>query len=217
MSDPTISFLLFVHNEGKELSTLLSKLGPWVENNSNDEIVIIDDFSTDELTRNTLAGSTCVHQHSLNGDFAAHKNFGNSQCHKDFIFQIDADEYPTPDLLENVRDLIKFNPTVELFWLPRVNIVRGLTPEDARTWGWQVYSLPGYPGLPIVNQGDHQGRLYRNDPSRIKWAGPVHERITGVEVSAKIPFDESFALIHDKTIDRQRAQNEFYSKNWKTV
>lgn len=69
--------------------------------------------------------------------------------------------------------------------------------------------------VPIVNPPDSQGRLYKNEPSRIKWHGSVHERIQGAEVSTKIPFNVQLALIHEKTIERQRAQNEFYSKNWK--
>lgn len=220
MNLPTISFLVFVHNEGRELATLLSKLQPWLASHTEDELVIVDDFSTDEYTQSVLkveaaaAGAKIV-QHSLNGDFGAHKNFGNDQCSKDFIFQIDADEYPTPDLLENIKDLIDYNPQVELFWIPRVNLVRGLTAEHAAKWGWQVYSLNEYPNIPCVNQNDHQGRLYKRDPNRIKWVRPVHEVIVGTLGSAVVPFDPSFALIHDKTIERQEKQNEFYSTNWK--
>ena len=213
---PSISFLIFVHNEGRELATLLSKLQPWLADHPEDELVIVDDFSTDADTREVLrtSGAKMI-QHSLNNDFGAHKNFGNEQCSKDFIFQLDADEYPTPALLENVKELIRMNPNVELYRLPRVNLVRGLTPEHAQKWGWQVYWLNGYKDIPCVNQNDNQGRLYRNDPTRIKWIRPVHEVITGHTGVATVPFDPSFALIHDKTIERQEKQNAFYEQNFK--
>jgi len=210
---PSISFLIFVHNEGRELATLLSKLRPWLDSHTEDELVIVDDFSTDEDTKEVLRTSGAkVIQHSLNNDFGAHKNFGNEQCSKDWIFQIDADEYPTEALLENIKELIRMNPNVELYRLPRVNLVRGLTSEHAQKWGWQVYWLDEYPNIPCVNRNDHQGRLYRNEPSRIKWIRPVHEVVVGHVGVATIPFDPEFSLIHDKTIARQEKQNEFYSK-----
>lgn len=212
---PSISFLIFVHNEGRELATLLSKLRPWLDSHTEDELVIVDDFSTDEDTREILRTSGAkVVQHALNGDFSAHKNFGNEQCQGDWICQIDADEYPTEALLENLKELIQMNPNVELFRLPRVNLVRGLTPEHAQKWGWQVYWLDAYKDVPCVNIQDHQGRLYRNAPTRIKWVRPVHEVIVGHNGVATIPFDPEFALIHDKTIERQEKQNEFYARNW---
>jgi glycosyltransferase involved in cell wall biosynthesis len=210
---PSISFLVFVHNESWELTTLLRKLHPWLSSHPEDELVIVDDFSTDDATKDVLRTSgDKVVQHALNGDFSTHKNFGNSHCSKNFILQIDADEYPTESLLENLKELIRLNPNVELFRLPRVNLVRGLTPEHAQKWGWQVYWLDAYKDVPCVNMQDHQGRLYRNDPTRIKWVRPVHEVIVGHNGVATIPFDPEFALIHDKTIERQKQQNMLYDK-----
>jgi len=215
---PSISFLVFVHNEGRELAALLSKLRPWLDSHIEDELVIVDDFSTDIETKEALRTSGAkVVQHALNGDFSAHKNFGNGQCSKNWICQYDADEYPTESLLENLKELIQMNPNVELFRLPRVNLVRGLTPEHAQKWGWQVYWLDAYKDVPCVNMQDHQGRLYRNDPTRIKWVRPVHEVIVGHNSVATIPFDPEFALIHDKTIDRQQLQNSLYDKMIRNV
>ena len=213
--EPTLSFCVTVHNEARELVTLTNKLHDWLKNHPEDELVIIDDYSTDQSTVRLLGELELTYRvikHKLNGNFAEHKNFANMQCNGNFILQLDADEYPTPTLLENVKDLINLNPLVELFWIPRVNIVRGLTSMDAQKWGWQVYSLNEYPDLPLVNAGDHQGRLYKNDPERIKWVKPVHERIVGANSTTVIPFNPDFAIIHDKTIDKQRSQNELYSK-----
>jgi hypothetical protein len=36
----------------------------------------------------------------------------------------------------------------------------------------------------------------------------------GASIVAHLPKDVEWSIIHDKTIDRQRAQNEFYNKNW---
>ena len=46
-----------------------------------------------------------------------------------WIFQIDADELPHESLIINLKELLKLNPTVELFLVPRVNTVDGITQE----------------------------------------------------------------------------------------
>jgi glycosyltransferase involved in cell wall biosynthesis len=217
-----ISYLITVHNETAELARVLTQLYSAIHN-TDDEVVLLDDFSENEETKKILAFhplfSTSsrlgrVIQHKLNGDFGCHKTFGSRQCVGDFIVQLDADEYLSQPLLENMHELLNANPKVELFRVPRVNIVRGLTAEDSRKWGWRVYYMPEFPDLPIVNwETDYQARIYKNDP-KIYWYKSLHETITGAEYVAVLPLDIDYAIIHDKTIDRQRAQNEFYNKNW---
>jgi len=69
--------------------------------------------------------------------------------------------------------------------------------------------------LPIINwrTGDYQSRIYKNSP-KIQWKKPLHETIFGAEYVTALPVDPAYAIIHPKTIERQRAQNEFYNKNW---
>ena len=63
---------------------------------------------------------------------------------------------------------------------------------------------------PIINFSDPQMRIYRNN-GEIKWKNKVHEVLTGYKTLANLPTDEVFCLIHDKTIDRQVKQNEYYN------
>jgi len=65
----------------------------------------------------------------------------------------------------------------------------------------------------LVNYPDYQWRIYRNI-ERIRWIRPLHEIISGAHVTAELPKEVELSIIHDKTIERQRAQNEFYNKNW---
>lgn len=213
-----ISYLITVHNEVDELTRLLQQLYAAVEH-TDDEIVILDDFSDDERTKKilllhaTFSTSSCggvVIQHKLDGDFATHKNYGSKRCTGDYIVQLDADEYLSPELLTHLREMIVANPTVELFRVPRVNTVKGLTPEDARQWGWSVdWSQPE----PVVNFPDYQSRIYKNS-LKVQWKKKLHETIFGAEWVADIPPHPELSIIHPKTIERQRAQNEFYNKNW---
>jgi glycosyltransferase involved in cell wall biosynthesis len=210
-----ISFAITVHNEGEYLRKLLSQLIPHCKR-TGDELVILDDYSEDTATADMIvetlkrAGkvgsklSVRVAYRRLDGDFAAHKNHLNRMCTGDYIFQIDADETLHYNLLELVGKIIKMNPKVDLFLIPRVNIVHGLTDDDIQRWGWKV-NEKGWVVFP-----DYQTRLYRNSPD-IKWEGKVHERITGYKQMATLPAEEEWALYHVKDIERQRKQNDFYS------
>ena len=216
-----ISYLITVHNETLELLQLIEKLKTHIDFlTPNDEIVILDDFSDNEDTKKILSkaksyGFTVI-QHALNKNFSEHKNYGSKRCVGDYILQIDADEYLSQPLLNNIHEIIDSNPTVELYRVPRVNIVRGATDNDARNWGWHMTKLPEFGDLPIINwhtTGDYQSRIYKNS-LRIQWHKPLHETIMGAAIVAHLPKEVDYAIIHDKTIDRQRAQNEFYNKNW---
>ena len=215
-----ISYLVTCHNETLELLELIEKLKKHLDSDApNDEVVILDDFSNNEDTLKILDkarsyGFTVV-QHALNKNFAEHKNYGSKRCVGDYIVQIDADEYPHSTLLYNMKDLLEANPMVELYRVPRVNIVRGATEQDARTWGWSISKLLDYGDLPIINwhHGDYQSRIYKNS-LKIQWHKPLHETIVGAEYVSQLPKEVDWAFIHDKTIDRQRAQNMFYNQNW---
>ena len=218
-----ISYLITCRNEVAELERLLSQLYSAISK-TDDEIVILDDFSDNEDTRKMLAFhplfSTSsklgrVIQHKLDNDFGTHKTFGSRQCAGDYIVQLDADEYLSQSLLENIHEIIELNPTVELYRLPRVNIVRNATTDDAKKWGWHITKLPEFGDLPIINwsNGDYQSRIYKNT-EKIKWHKPLHETIVGASLVAHLPKEVDYAIIHDKTIERQTQQNEFYNKNW---
>jgi glycosyltransferase involved in cell wall biosynthesis len=216
-----ISYLVSCHNETKELLELIEKLKTHLDFNSpNDEVVILDDFSDNEDTKKILEkakayGFTVV-QHELNKNFAEHKNYGGKRCVGDYIVQLDADEYLWPTFLMNMRELLESNPTVELYRVPRVNIVRGAKIEDAMKWGWHIGTIPEYFGdVPVINwaHGDYQSRIYKNS-LKIQWYKPLHETIIGAEYVSHLPKEVEWSIIHDKTIQRQLSQNKFYNQNW---
>ena len=64
---------------------------------------------------------------------------------------------------------------------------------------------------PAINWPDYQCRLIRNVPE-IKWERKVHEIIVGHKNMGFAPQQAEWALMHNKTIDRQRKQNNFYEK-----
>ena len=200
-----ISYAITTHNEWQEVDWLLSLL---LENKDDeDEIVIVDDYSDQFMKKvfDVYAYDIKLYEHALDNNFAAHKNFMNDQCTGDWIFNIDADERPHENLIQNIKQLIAANPTVELFWVPRINLVDGITDEHIRLWNWSVNER-GW-----INYPDPQQRIYKN-AKHIKWEKPVHERLVGAKVDTGLPQEEEWSYYHPKTIVKQEKQNEKYAE-----
>jgi glycosyltransferase involved in cell wall biosynthesis len=201
----TISYAILTHNEGEYIETLLSFLT--THKRAEDEIVIVDDFSDDELTKSILAkykDQITLQYRVFDGD-ATQKNYLNSLCTKDYILQLDADELVSLDFLNMLPNLLELNDSVDLFIMPRINTVEGLTPEWSNKWGWRV-NEKGW-----VNFPDWQMRLYRNC-EWVKWDGLLHSKITGYKTFNNLPENELFCILHPKQLNRQIEQNTLYDK-----
>jgi glycosyltransferase involved in cell wall biosynthesis len=206
----TISYAVTVSNEIVEIQNLIERLS--TNKRVEDEIVIQFDSSTATISvveyLNECVISAKIQKlvsFPLNGDFGQFKQHLNQNCSGDWIFQLDADEDLEPDLIANLHTILEGNPEIDMFWLPRINIVNGVTPDDIQKWGWNI-SEQGW-----VNYPDVQGRIYRNKQS-IFWAGKVHEKIQGYESYSIFPAEELYSIKHIKDIDRQRKQNDFYEQ-----
>ena len=209
-----ISYAIPVCNEHVELEKLLSFLTLHID--ENDEIVIqcdqgnttpdvykvIDSFKFADTVG--FKDPLKVIEFPLNGHFSNFKNNLKEHCTGDWIFQIDADELPHESLIINLREVLKLNPTTEMFLVPRVNTIGGLTQTHIYQWRWNV-NEKGW-----VNWPDYQTRIIQNLP-KIKWQNKVHEQIVGVSTKGALPIEEEWCLYHPKDIKRQEAQNNFYN------
>ena len=201
----TISYAILTHNEGEYIETLLSFLTTYKR--AEDEIVIVDDFSDDELTKSILAkykDQITLQYRVFDGD-ATQKNYLNSLCIKDYILQLDADELVSLEFLNMLPNLLELNDSVDLFIMPRINTVEGLTPEWSNKWGWRV-NEKGW-----VNFPDWHMRIYPNY-EWVKWDGLLHSKIEGYKTFINLPQSELFCILHPKQLDRQIAQNTLYDK-----
>jgi hypothetical protein len=203
-----VTYAITVCNELTEITQLINFLHPRLK--SEDEILI--QYDTDSATsqvKDYLTILTQMHKNirviafPLNKDFASYKNNLKNHANGMFIFQIDADEMPSEYLVENLEFFLESNKEVDLFFVPRINTVEGLTDEHIKKWGWKVNEL-GW-----INFPDYQTRLYRRT-SDIEWQGKVHERIIGYNTLSLLPQDEEYCLYHHKQIARQEKQNELY-------
>jgi hypothetical protein len=203
-----ISYGITVCNELKEIKTLLPLL---IENKRvEDEIIVLYDEKNGKqevldylLPFNKLPNVQTWRGMVFVNDFAIWKNKLNGYCSGDYIFQLDADELITKELIQNLPSIIETNPEVDLFVFPRINTVKGITDEHIKKWGWKMDDNGR------INFPDWQGRLYKKG---LNWHGKVHEKIVGAKTYSLMPEDEGYCLIHEKTIERQERQNNLYSK-----
>jgi|TARA_B110001450_G_scaffold195519_1_gene183900 hypothetical protein len=200
-----ISYAITVCNEILEIQKLLSFLN--THKREQDEVVVLyDETNGDPIIKSNLLKNPTIQFHSgkFDGHFANWKNQLTDYCSGDYIFQIDADEYPNKELIETLPFLLKMNKDVDVMLVPRINTVKGLTQDHIAKWRWSVNEKEW------VNWPDYQWRIYKNDPT-IKWINKVHERLDGFKQYATLPMEEGFALNHPKNIKRQEKQNEYYN------
>ncbi|QQO91772.1 glycosyltransferase family 2 [Flavobacterium phage vB_FspM_immuto_3-5A] len=202
-----ISYAITVCNELEEVKRLVTFLHH--NKRQEDEIVVLADSPKmsqelqDQLYRYSSANWIKLIESKFEGHFADWKNLLTSHCTGNYIFQIDADEMITEVLIGNLPTILESNPGNEVFLVPRVNTVTGLTQEHITKWRWNVDEEDR------VNWPDYQWRIWKKKPE-IKWVNKVHERLEGFKTYAPIPALPDLALQHPKTIERQERQNDYY-------
>ena len=205
-----ISYAIPVCNELKEIQRLLGFL--MANKRNQDEIIVLYDTNNgtadvetflDHYTKDNFNWFK-LYKSPFDGHFAEWKNLLSSYCTGDYIFQIDADEILSLEGCQLIPQIIESNPQVEVYRVPRINTVEGLTQEHIQKWRWQI-NEKGW-----INFPDSQWRIYKNN-SKIKWKNKVHEVLEGYDRYSELPYDEELCLIHNKTIERQEKQNEYYN------
>lgn len=215
-----ISYAILIKDEIDYIKPLLERLNAFKD--EEDEIVILQDIGSfpsdkqkevrqyllDELFNGKLSYYFST---QFKNDFSEMKNKLNAKCKGDYIFNIDADELPQVFLLKHIKLVIAQNPDIELFKIPRINTVEGLTQSHIDKWKWNITNTEQYGS--IINYPDFQGRLYKNKPE-IKWVNKVHEVISGSKTHAELPWFNQYewAILHHKDIIRQEKQNQLYDE-----
>ena len=215
-----ISYGITVYNEHKELDNLLFHLSKHIR--EEDEIVVTQDtskvgdksivqdefYALEKVLEKYEYGTYFqprqlkVNTFDFRKDFSALKNYTKSHCSGDYIFHIDADEIPNEILLKQLPTILEINDT-DLVWVPRINIVNGITEFHMNLWKWRQ-SEEGW-----INFPDYQARIFKN-ADEIKWVKPVHEVIDGAKTYSHLPPHEELTLKHVKDIKRQEMQNKLY-------
>ena len=217
-----ISYGITVYNEYKELDNLLFHLSKHIR--EEDEVVVTRDISKvgdksimqdefyalekvlEKYEYNTFfePRQLKVTTFEFRKDFSALKNYTKEHCSGDYIFHIDADEIPNEILLKQLPQILEINDT-DLVWVPRINIVNGITDFHLNLWKWRI-TEEGW-----INFPDYQARIFKN-ADHIKWVKSVHEVIDGAKTYSHLPPHEELTLKHEKDIVRQETQNRLYDQ-----
>jgi glycosyltransferase involved in cell wall biosynthesis len=152
-----ISLAITVCNESEELEALLDYLEDRALAPDYEIVVQIDkDNYTDEVLNSIINRGIKHHFFPLNKDFASYKNELKKHCKGEFIFQIDADELIPDEMLESLPLILEANPEVDLYYVPRINTVSGITQEHIQKWGWSISKLESQIGEKELNLNNPQ-------------------------------------------------------------
>lgn len=147
-----LAVVILTKDEERHIGDCLDSLA-WAH-----ERVVFDDFSTDRTREIAQAKGARVLSHALE-NFAAQRDAALAAVEAEWILFVDADERVTPELADEVRQVIRYEGERARvgWWVPRHNYMIG---HRMRGGGW-------YP--------DHQLRLLRPRKARYDPAYPVHE------------------------------------------
>lgn len=99
------------------------------------EIIVIDDYSTDNTKKVSEKFGATVYKWKLNDNFSAQRNFALKKTKLPWVLFIDADEQVTPRLLKEIEKAVQ-DPTVSGYRITRKDIWLGKTLHESE-WGNQ--------------------------------------------------------------------------------
>lgn len=172
---PRLSAVVITYNEASRLAGCLESLA------FADEIVVVDDASTDD-TVEVARGFTdrvIVHRHE-GENWDLNKNVGMEAATGDWVLLIDADERATPELAAALRTLLATDPPHAGYWLPR------------REWYFGHHARHAASGARVM-------RLFRRGAARFTGAHlHEHPEVTGTIGFLDAPIDHrAYATIAD--------------------
>lgn len=145
-----ISAVVLVKNQAHALRRCLKSLA-WCQ-----EIIVIDDNSTDESAKVAMEMNAKVFKHSLNNDFSLQRNYALSKVRQDWAFFVDADEVVSKELAQEIyQQTTQFLSPFNGFFVKRTDYM------------WERR-------IKFGEAGAHKFlRIARVEKG--KWAGKVHE------------------------------------------
>src|SRR3989344_3937576 len=113
-----LTAVVIAKNEAADLAVCLSSL------KFCDEILVIDDLSTDQTARVAKKFHARVIKHPLADDFAQQRNFGLKHSRHPWVLFVDADEEVNPHLAAEIKAAVS-QKQFQGFYLPRVDAMWG--------------------------------------------------------------------------------------------
>ena len=106
-----VSVVMITYNEAVNLRRTISQLS-WC-----DEIIVVDSFSTDGTDR-IARDMYCRVIQRVFESYSKQKSFGLSQAKNDWVLCLDADEYLTSELVEEIKQELQHPENIQAFAFP---------------------------------------------------------------------------------------------------
>lgn len=123
----TITALIIAKNEEKNIGECLENV-KWC-----DEIIVVDDMSTDNTVAISKDFGAKVFRHKSCGNYNDQCAIGLDNVTSDWVFNIDADERMTPELKKDISEMLNINSRFSGYSIPRRNHFLG---RFMRYGGW---------------------------------------------------------------------------------
>ena len=164
-SELPLSVYMITYNNGATIERALKSVSGWVG-----EVVVVDSHSTDGALGiiNQYAGK--LFQNDTK-DLREKYQFAQDQCSNPWVLFIDADEWLTSDIKDEISKLVTGQTLYDGFIVNRRNVYLG---KEIKYGGW-------YP--------DREIRLYRKEKGR--WEGGIHAKVA---VTGKIGTLENYYM-----------------------
>lgn len=138
-SKPThkLGVVAISYNEEEDLPGFIGHLLSWI-----DEIVIVDNYSSDKTREIALAAGIKIkfisHKQSIEGGYSEQRNVGIAHSEAEWLLHMDIDERVTPELANEIRHIIH-NTDLNGFCYHRNNFFMH---RPMKAGGWNSWNKP---------------------------------------------------------------------------
>lgn len=112
-----LSVVVITKNEASRVRQCLESVASWA-----DEIVVVDDRSTDQTVAIAREFTSNVHTRAMDIE-GRHRNIAYGLARNEWILSLDADERVTPELREEISALFLRGPDCNGYTIPRKNFM----------------------------------------------------------------------------------------------
>lgn len=165
-----ISAIVIARNEEKSIKDCLESL-KWA-----DEVIVVDDSSTDKTSEIAKKYADKVYKHVSTGYVEPARKFAISKASNQWVVLIDADERVPRTLASKITELLSSDPSFVAISIPRKNIIFNKWVEH--TGWWPDYNI----------------RVF--DKDKVNWSDKIHSqpKINGEVYELEV--DEQNAITH---------------------
>lgn len=182
-----VSVVINTHNEEKNLERCLSSIKDFAQ-----EIVLVDQGSIDKTVSIAEKYKAKIYQYQHTGIVEPARNFALSKASRDWILLIDADEEAQPELINELKRVVK-EEQLDYLAIPRKNLIFGRWIKHSRWWP------------------DYNIRFFRKD--KVCWEDNIHSIPITQGKGGDLPAEEKYSLVHHhySSINQYLERNNRYA------